>query len=256
MIKVFGILINEKIIYIIVSLVVGYLVYKMLLSVVKKSLSIRMKRAKVDKRKLRTLNVLLDNIIKYTFVVAILMIILSILGVNTGAIIASIGVVGLAIGLAIQDTLRDILAGAFILMENQYAIGDIIMVGNFKGEVIFLGLKSTKIRSETGEVKILSNRNITDIINYSLSRSTLFIDIALDYDNDESLVDAMLNKLATKLAKDIENIIDCKYLGIHKLDNKVTYRLSVDADIRHHDVIERQVLREIKKALDISKVRR
>jgi small conductance mechanosensitive channel len=179
------------------------------------------------------------------------------MGVNAGAIIASIGVVGLAIGLAVQDILKDIIAGTFILVENQYAIGDIVTIGGFKGEVIFLGLKSTKLRSETGEIKILSNRNITEITNYSLNNSTLYIDIDLDYDNDEALIDKTLSSLATKLSKKIKNCkSEFKYLGIEKLGDKTTYRFSVDADIKYQDNIKRETLSEIKKALNETDIRR
>lgn len=254
--EIFGVVINEKVIYIVLSLVIGYLTYKVLVSIVKRSLLIKVKGSKIDKRKLRTLNVLLNNIVKYTVVIAIAITILSVLGVNASAIIASIGVAGFAVGLAIQDTLKDIVAGIFILIENQYAIGDTIMVGNFKGEVIFLGLKSTKIRGEKGEVKILPNRSVTDIINYSLEQSFLFIDVALDYDNDEELVTDIFCGIVNRLPKEIKNIGNCEYLGIQKLDTKVIYRISIEADDKEHEVIKRQCLKKIKKELAANEVRR
>jgi small conductance mechanosensitive channel len=257
LIDIFGIVISDKIIYTILTLVVGYLVYRIALGLVNKSFALRMKISKVDLRRQKTTNAIINNILKYAFGIIVLFTLLGVLGVNAGAIIASIGVLGLAIGLAVQDILRDVLAGTFILIENQYAIGDIVTIGGFKGEVIFLGLKSTKLRSETGEIKILSNRNIADITNYSLHQSTLLIDMDLAYDNDPKLIDKLFTDLAAYLSKNIKDIkSDFKYLGIQAIHDKITYRLSVETDIRYQDNIRSQVWSEIKKVLDKNEVRR
>ena len=257
MIKIFGIVINEKVIYTILSLAIGYLVYKILLGIVNKSFALRMKNKHIDVRRQKTANVIINNIIKYTFGVIVLFTVLGILGVNAGAIVASIGVVGLAIGLAVQDILKDIIAGIFILTENQYAIGDVVMINNFKGEVIFLGLKSTKLRSDTGEIKILSNRNISDITNYSLNNATFYIDIDLSNDNSEQLVEKTLTDLVIKLSKKASNgKSEFKYLGIQKIADKITYRLAVETDVRHQETVKYQVWSELKKTLDTNEVRR
>lgn len=257
MIKIFGFEINDKLIYTILTLAIGYLVYRMLLSIINKSFALRMKREKVDHRRQKTMNIIINNIIKYAFGVIVLFAVLGVLGVNAGAIIASIGVVGLAIGLAVQDILKDVIAGTFILIENQYAIGDIVMIGNFKGEVIFLGLKSTKLRSETGEIRILSNRNIVDITNYSLNHSTVLIDVELAYDNDEEVIKDMFTSLISKLSKSLKNIkSEFKYLGIQTVGAKITYRLTVEADAKYQDDIKREVWTELKKVIDKNEVRR
>jgi small conductance mechanosensitive channel len=254
LISIFGFEIHEKVIYTLLTLAVGYLIYRLLLYLVNKSFALRMKRFKVDERRQKTTNIIINNIIRYTFGIILIFTILGILGVNASAIVASIGVVGLAIGLAIQDTLKDILAGIFILVENQYAIGDIIMIGSFKGEVIFLGLKTTKLRSETGEIKILSNRNIAEIINYSLEKTSDYIDIDLAYDNDENTVNKMFDEVIVKLSKETKGLI--KYLGIIHIGDKITYRLSIETDIKHQDKFKIIVLSEIKKAIDFNGVRR
>lgn len=257
MIKILNITISDKIVYTILVILIGYLIYKILLNIVDKSFALRMKRLNVDVRRQKTINVIIKNILKYTFSIIALFAILGVLGVNAGAIVTSIGVVGLAIGLAVQDILRDILAGTFILIENQYAIGDIVMIGGFKGEVIFLGLKSTKIRSETGEIKILSNRNISDITNYSLNSSTLFFDLDLSNENDEAKIQKILTDLASRLTKDVKNVkSEFKYLGIQSMGSRVIYRLSVDANIQNQAIVRSTTWSEIKKCLDKNEVRR
>jgi small conductance mechanosensitive channel len=254
LISIFGFEIHEKVIYTLLTLAIGYLIYKLLLYLVNKSFTLRMRRFKVDERRQKTTNIIINNIIKYTFGVIIIFTLLGIFGVNAGAIVASIGVVGLAIGLAIQDTLKDVISGIFILVENQFAIGDVVMIGSFKGEVIFLGLKSTKLRSETGEIRILSNRNILEITNYSLEKTAAYIDISLDYDNDETVVHKMFNSVSSKLSKETKAVI--KYLGIVNIADKITYRIRIDADAKHQEEIKTMILTEIKKSIDSNEVRR
>ena len=137
-------------------------------------------------KKQKTIYSLVYNIVKYfIFIVAFLMI-LDVFGVDTKTLIASFGVLGLVVGLALQDMLKDFISGMTIIFENQYCIGDIISVGDFKGEVIGLGIKTTRIRSYTGEVKILSNRNISEVINYSQMPSVALVDVSVAYEEDYS----------------------------------------------------------------------
>lgn len=257
MINIYGFVISDKAVYTLLTLAVAYLIYRLLLGTINKSFALRMKSGKVDIRRQKTTNVIVNNILKYAFGVITLFTVLGVLGVNAAAIVASIGVVGLAIGLAVQDILKDVLAGIFILVENQYAIGDIVMIGTFKGEVIFLGLKTTKLRSETGEIKILSNRNITEITNYSLNHATLFVDFDLNYDNDEKVVEESLTDLAATVTKNTKNIKgSVKYLGIQKIADKITYRLAVDTDAKHQEEVRRQIWVELKKTFDEKEIRR
>jgi small conductance mechanosensitive channel len=254
LIEILGITISSKIVYAILTLAIGYLIYRVLLYIINKSFAIRMKRFKLDSRRQKTINAIINNILKYTFGVILVITLLGIIGVNASALVASIGVVGLAIGLAIQDILKDVLAGIFILVENQFAIGDTVMIGTFKGEVIFLGLRSTKIRSETGEIKILSNRNIVEITNYSLDSSLNYIDVDLAYDNDESTVDNMFNVVISKMTKELETKVE--YLGVQSIGDKNTYRISFGADSKHQNEYKSKILAELKKAIDTHEVRR
>lgn len=257
MINILGFEIHNKFVYAFITLIVSYIAYKLLLRIINKSFTLRMKRNKVKGRRQKTIHIIIKNTLKYTFGIIVLLILLGLLGINTNAIIASVGIIGLAVGLAIQDTLRDILAGIFILADNQYAVGDIVTIGNFQGEVVFLGLKSTKLRSENGEIKILANRNISEVTNYSLHRATFFIDVPLAYNNDEKLVaeafTALINNLSEKMSD-----IDCefRYQGILSIDDKVTYRLSVSSDIKYQQQIKREVLSSLKDILEEKKIRR
>ena len=131
------------IIYIIIGLVGYSLINRMIGGISKFDIK---KGRGIDKRK-NTVIVLVKSIIKYVIAVIVIILILGVYGVNTTSLIASLGVVTAIIGLAFQDTIKDFLAGVFLIFDNAYAVGDTVKINGFTGEVIALGLKTTKIRA-------------------------------------------------------------------------------------------------------------
>ena len=136
---------------------------------------------KTDRRKTKTLATLTTNVFKYFIILVCALMLLDQLGFDTKTLVASLGVVGVVAGLAMQDTLKDFVAGVFILTEDQYKVGDTVKISGFMGEVIYLGMKTTKIQAYTGEIKIISNRTIDSVINYSLDFSLAIVDLLVSY---------------------------------------------------------------------------
>jgi small conductance mechanosensitive channel len=89
--------------------------------------------------------------------------ILSELNVNTGSILAGVGVVGLAVGIGAQGLVKDVVNGFFILFEDQFAVGDYVNIAGVTGTVEDMGLRVTKIREATGDLHIISNGEITQV---------------------------------------------------------------------------------------------
>lgn len=209
-----------------------------------------LKRAKESgNRKAMTFLTLTTNIFKYLlFIVAILMI-LDIWGVDTKALVTSLGVVAAVAGLAMQDFLKDIISGTSILTEDQFKVGDNVKIGDFRGNVISLGMQTTKIRAATGEVKIISNRNITEVINYSTFSSICLIDIGLSYDDSVDKVEAVLKETCENVSKKITYLKKpIKILGIEKLDSStVIYRIEAEVAPVKDFEFNRIFLKEIKK---------
>ena len=106
--------------------------------------------------------------------------------------------IGVVVGLAFQDLIKAFIAGITIVLEGQYRVGDIIEIAGFKGEVIYLGLKSTKIKANTGEIKIISNHLVADVINYSLSDSLAIVDIDIAYESNLEKVEKVFAKSGDK----------------------------------------------------------
>ena len=241
------ILIKEVVGPILISLV-SILVYIILKNVVDRVFKIRNKF--VDKRKSKTINSLIDNIIKYFIIVVDVVMILDIFGVDTMTLITSLGVLGFVSGLAVQDTLKDFVAGISIILENQYRVGDTITVKGFRGEVIALGIKSTKIRAYTGEVMIISNHLVEEVINHSLEKSLAIVDIPVAYDTDIAKLEEVLRKLLSNIKLDgIRG--DIRLMGIQSfLDSSISYRIEADTIPMKHLQIERDLNKVIKNCLD------
>ena len=104
------------------------------------------------------------NIVIYA---VILLMILTVFGVDIRPILAGAGVIGLAIGFGAQSLVKDFVSGLFILVENQYGIGDKVKIGSFEGQVIRITMRSTALKNDEGKIYYISNGSIKDVINVS-----------------------------------------------------------------------------------------
>ena len=149
------------------------------------------------------------------------------------------------------------MVGFSIIAESQFALGEIVKINDFKGEVIYLGLKTTKIKAPTGEVRIISNRNISEITNYSLGKTLATIDISVAYEEDNKKVEKVLSDLALELPNLVPEINDKVSLdGINELaDSSVIYRMSTQVRERDMFLVKRKVNKEIKRVLDENNIK-
>lgn len=235
-------------IIIILITIIFYVLFKKLM------LTTFMKKAKRNSnKKALTMITVGTNVVKYMLLIIDTLIILDIWGVDTKALIASIGVVGVIIGFALQDLLKDLISGTAILSENQFKVGDNVKIGDFRGDVIYLGLKSTKVRAYTGEVKIIANRNITEVINYSLKNSKCVVTISTSYEDDINKVKDAINNVCERLSKEVDYVIGkIKILGVDKLsDSSVDIKIAADTkptyDIAFRRILLEEVVKEFKK---------
>ena len=189
-------LLSNKFILPVIYIIIGVIIYNVIKIIIKKISKSRF----ADKKKVTIIS-LIRNIIKYIIMIFIVLAILNVYGVDTSGVIASLGVAGVIIGLAFQDIVSDLLAGMFILFDNQFALGDIVTIDGFKGEVIGLGLMSTKIKSATGDVKILPNSSFRTVINHSMNDTTLFINVDVSYDTNISKLEKTLKTMEEDILK-------------------------------------------------------
>lgn len=230
------------------------LLYFVLKAIIKKMM--RFKFSNVDIKRKKTIVSLIINVIKYFFIIIALLMILSVYGINTSALVASLGVIGLVVGLALQNTLTDFISGLFIIIENQYGIGDVVTISGFKGEVIALGLKTTKIKAYTGEVKIISNRNIEEVINHSVEPSLAVVNVQIAYEDDLEKAEKVIQKLCEEWNQTLPNLKGkVEYLGVTDLaESGIELRLTVSTEATKQYEVERIMKKEIKLAFDQNKI--
>ena len=113
----------------------------------------------------------------------------------------------LVIGLGAQDLITDILAGLFIIFENEFQVGDIIEVAGFKGRVIEIGIRTTRLVNNKQDVKSVNNRNLTRIVNKTRRNSNCDILISVGFDQDINAIEAMLKEELPKVAEKCPYII-------------------------------------------------
>lgn len=253
---IFGIKVSEKIIYTLISIVFSYLLICLESAIINKIVKNNTAKTKHIQRSQNTILILTKNLIKYLIMIFTFISILKIFGINTTALVTGISAISVFIGLVFQDVLKDYLVGISIIAESQFAIGEIVEINGFKGEVIGLSLKTTKIKAPTGEVKIISNRNISDVINYSLNKTLLIFNINVSYEDDNEKVEKVLTKLANDLPKLVDEISEATMDGLDSLsDSCVVYRISTFIRDRDRYVIKRKVNKLIKKTLDDNKIK-
>lgn len=205
----------------------------------------------MNDRKRETFISVVDNILKYVLVVVALFLILDSFNVDANTLLASIGVIGVVIGLAIQDVIKAFLAGFFIIFDDQYNVGDIVTINGFKGEVIALGLKTTKIQSEIGDIKSISNNNVTEVINHTLSDNLAIVDIKVAYENDLKLVEELLKQFCEQSIKKIKNVEkEIKLLSYNNYyEHGVEFRLVAKVKPFKIEEVSREIRKEITNLL-------
>lgn len=209
-----------------------------------------------EKKKHKTIVNLLSNVFKYVVIILAVIFVLDLYGVNTRAFIASLGVASALLGLALQDTVKDLISGISIIMDNYFVVGDIVTFNNFTGEVIDMGLKTTKIKQVSGEVLVLANRNIDQVINISQKKANVVIDIPTAYEEKTEKVEKVIEKIIAEI-KLIDGVgKDTKYLGISALeDSAVKYTISIICPQENRWEVKRKALRIIKTFYDKENVK-
>lgn len=167
----------------------------------------------------RTILTLLNSLLRYAAALLILCWGLSILGVDVSVIVASVGVVALVVGFGVESLIADVVTGTFILFENQYNVGDIVEVGGFRGTVKDIGIRTTAIEDAGGNVKIINNSEMKNILNRSDHTSRAVCDIDIPYETDlealEERIPALLEEIYRQNAGILKSVP--AYLGVEKL---------------------------------------
>lgn len=174
---------------------------------------------------------IISSLLKYIAGIVILCWGLSIMGVNVSTIVASVGIIALVVGFSAESLIADVVTGAFMIFENQYNVGDIVEVDNFRGTVTSIGIRTTCITDPGDNVKIVNNSAMKNILNRSDRLSRSVSDIAVPYATDFEKLESQLPALMQSIHEAHPDIMinPPQYLGVQSLgDSAVILRFVVD----------------------------
>jgi len=185
--------------------------------------------------------------------------ILSLLGINLGPLLASAGIAGLAIGFGAQTLVKDVINGFFILLENQYDIGDNIRVAGVKGTVEAMNMRSTVLRDEDGTVHIIPNSEIKIVSNATRDWSQLTLRVTVAYSEPSERIVKLLQEVGEELRNDpayADDIVsDIEVPGIDRVGNgEVEYLIQVKTRPNQQHRVSRELRRRIKECFQQNNV--
>jgi moderate conductance mechanosensitive channel len=158
----------------------------------------------VRSQQLRTLSSVIHGGGIFLILFVATLMILQTLGINMGPLLASAGVAGLAIGFGAQTLVKDVITGFFVLMENQYDIGDAVRIAGVTGTVEKMTLRRTVLRDADGAVHNVPNSQINVVSNLTRDWAQLSLHIAVDYKEDSDKVVKLLKEVGTEVQNDPE----------------------------------------------------
>lgn len=206
-------------------------------------------RLRINARRSKTIGVLVENVITYAVNFFAILLILSQFHFDLAPLLAGAGVVGLAIGFGAQSIVKDIITGFFIIFEDQFAVGDVIQTGTYRGTVESIGLRVTTIRAWTGEIYILPNSTILAVTNYSMSNSFAVIDLSFNYQDDVEKAIRELKPILQQFHETHPSLVSEPVVqGIQTLgENNAAVRISLECQPNTRQSIVRELNLELER---------
>lgn len=216
----------------------------------------REKKLYLDEKRILTLKTLARSILRYAvyFVVGFT-ILVQIAGsvADLKGLLAGAGILGLAIGFGAQSLVKDVITGFFILLENQYSVGEYITTGSFSGFVEEMELRVTKLRDWGGEYHIIPNGQISAVTNHSRGYMRALVDISIAYEEDIERAIAVMNKVIVKVKNEMADVIveGPEVLGVVSLGpSEVNIRTVAKTIPMEQWKVERVLRKAFKEAFD------
>lgn len=244
----------DKIILIILIIFLAFITNKILLNIIDYTTKTTLKAnkkfgIKSNEKRRTTLRKLLKSVVRYIIYFIVFIQILSICGVNTAGILASAGLISVAIGFGAQSLVKDIITGFFIVLEGQFDVGDYVKIYNqtafiAEGSVRTLGLRSTKIMAHSGEIYFIPNSSINQVINYSQHYNLSQVEFAIKIDKDYQNLEKEINNLLCELNKQEKYLHEFYKNDILKINllknienNIATVEISVKTKLAKNDYV-------------------
>ena len=197
-------------------------------------------------RKAKTVSSLIRSLIKYIIIIAVICAILVVWGVDVIGIVAGVGILTLIIGLGCQSLIQDVISGLFIVFDDYFAVGDTVIIDGFRGTIVDVGLKTTKLQDFGGNIKSITNSSILTVVNMSRLRSVASVTLSVSYNEDVERVEALIINEIEEIKKNVPNIIDGPwYKGIDSISaSSVDFLVLAFVDEANRFQVTRDLKRE------------
>lgn len=208
-----------------------------------------------EEKREKTLVTVFNITLNISVVLIASLIILSELGINIGPLLAGAGIAGVALGFGAQTLVKDIISGIFIILENQFRIGDVVCFDKTCGSVENITLRVTTLRDLDGIVHYVPNGEIKIASNMTKSKSRVNLNIGVAYDSDIDKVEKIINEVGNDLAKDKEwkekirtapQFVRVNDFG----DSAIEIKIVGDTEPMEQWAITGELRRRLKKAFD------
>lgn len=201
--------------------------------------------------RLKTLETVAQSVMLYTLYFIVLGLLLASFGLNPLSLVATAGVAGVAVGFGAQKLVRDVLTGFILLMEDQYAVGDLVTIGGNTGVVVETGMRITKLRDESGRLIILSNGDIAQVINFSKGDFRIGIDLAVSSEAAPQSVADAVRRAGEILAERNSRVKQPELRGVTAMGAaSVTYRIEAVAPPHQRIDAEAELRSALRTALE------
>ncbi len=178
---------------------------------------------------------------------------LAALGVNVSTIFASVGILTLVVGFGAQSLVEDLITGLFLVFEDQFNVGDIIEAGGFRGTVESIGIRITAIKDMGGNIKLINNSDLRNVLNRSATESVAVTSVNVSYSTDLEKVEKVMEELLPKVRKKYSDVFleDPQYCGVQNLGESGV-ELKIIGKVEEENIFSapRLLNKEIKIAFD------
>lgn len=212
----------------------------------------------LEEKRLHTLSKLFKSIVSYVLYFVAIISCLDMIGFSVTTIIAGAGVVSLAVAFGAQSIVQDLMSGIFIVLENQYAVGDYVQIDGIDGQVKEIGMKTTKVQTWNGELLIISNGSIGRVINYSRAPQRGYAEVGIAYEEDIDTATTVIQQACDRVGERHKAELDLLPVvqGVTALaDSSVVIRVQFTIlDWLNKPVVERELRKEMKEALNAANI--
>ena len=190
---------------VVVAMITARIVCRLFGRVLSQAMRADMFPTKTDREKrLKTLTAISNAIIKTVIWAVAFIMILNKLGLNTAPLLASAGIIGVALGFGSQSLVKDFMTGMFIIAENQYRVGDYVEIQNVSGTVKSITMRTTVVQNDEGSLFHIPNGSIIVTANHTMNNSRLSFELSASTDTDLEKLQTIINKVGNSMAKHVD----------------------------------------------------